>query len=234
MGLIKPITYFRTPTSGPYVTNGLILYWDGATYSGSGDWLDLSGNNNDGTFNGAAPTGDTVTNGGIVKFGGVNTNCVNTGVTTNGTNYTLMFSGQYVSGGSTGRICSSYDATNYNSQLGHWNGYTDTFYTNGWYKNGSLQNYNWSIQAATRNGSASSSSSYKYYFNNVLQTVEGGFLPNSSSQFGGISIASYGDYNGSAGEFSKCNVGFVMLYNRALTENELTINYNYFKDRYGL
>lgn len=234
--IFSPFAYRKEQATAPaptYVTSGLTLYWDGADYSGTGDWLDLSGNGNDGTFNGAAPTGKTDF-GGVVYFGGSNTNCINTGVTTIGTDYTIMYAGQYVAGGSTGRIFSSYNATSYNSLLGHWNGYVDACYMNGWYRQATTSNYNWYITSMKRSGSASSSSSYRMYINDVYTAPDGGFSPGSTTQFDGISIAAYGNFNGYAGEFSRCNVGFVMFYDRALSDAELTQNFDYFKNRYGL
>jgi hypothetical protein len=118
--------------------------------------------------------------------------------------------------------------------LGHWAGYTDTLYLSGWYKQGTIQNTDWSIQAFKRSGSETVDTSYRKYFNNVYEAPDVGFTPTSNSQFGGISIASYGDFAGSSGEHSGCNVGFVMMYDRALSDSELTQNYNYFKNRYGL
>jgi hypothetical protein len=234
--IYSPFAYRKQQVSEPgpsYVTSGLTLYWDGANYSGSGDWLDLSGNGNDGTFFGAAPTGKTDF-GGVVFFGGTNTYCVNTGVTTDGSDFTLMYAGQYVAGGSTGRIFSSYFCSSYNSLLGHWSGTVDSCYINNWYRQGNTYNNNWHITALKREGSVSSASSYRLYLDDVYTAPDPGFPPNTSTQYSGVSIAAYGEFVGSPGEFSTCNVGFVMWYNRALSDAELTENFDYFKNRYGL
>jgi hypothetical protein len=220
---------------------GCILYWDGASYVSGGTWTDLSGNGNDGTFRGAAPTfNDTYKS---VEFNGINNDCINTSVyPTSG--YTIIYAGQYTTTNELyqARVCSSYDCNTNNAQVGHWYGRTDTAYFQRWYNHGTLtRDTNWSIQSFTYDGSlpANQPASYAHKVDNVYQAYETGdgnwqYPIQPEARYKGVSMGSAGDYQGSGFEYSKCGVGFVQIYNRKLTDAELTTIYNKAKDRYGL
>ena len=147
-------------TTGP-VTNGLILHWDPAninSYPGSGTVIyDLSGNGYHGTlYNGV---GFSRVNGGVLTFDGTN-DYVYGGPNMSSSNYTLMGAARYVT--ISGRII----AGGNNWLLGHWAGYTNDHYAEGWvYYNPTIQDTNWAIYASSGN---ISQDSYQFYMNNVL------------------------------------------------------------------
>lgn len=68
-GIFYPVG-ISLPSSGPeFVSSGLILNLDASTYSGTGNWLDQSGNNYNGTISGATYSS---TNGGLFDLDGSN------------------------------------------------------------------------------------------------------------------------------------------------------------------
>jgi hypothetical protein len=203
----------------PPVTNGLILYWDPSnpnSYPGSGTVIyDLSGNGNHGTlYNGV---GFTMDYGGVLTFDGVN-DYVQGGPNMYNSNYTLMGASRYVSIG--GRVIA---ATN-NYLLGHWAAYTNDHYAEGWvYYNPVISDTNWSIYA----GSADiGNDSYQFYMNNTLLASNNGGSQGPNQ----IVLGCYGP----GYEFSNSQVGPILLYNRVLSQSELTQNYNYLKGRFNL
>jgi len=210
------------------VTSGLVLYWDfgnPASYPGTGTTVtDLSGNNNNGTIIGSG-TYNASLNGGIYTFSATANTISNTSMNLTSSNYTVMGSSKY-NGGTNSRIISA--KTN-NWLLGHWNGYTRQFFSEGWVNgSGAPTQYlvtptdnNWHIWTGT------GLTNYSFYDNNNLAGT------NTSGTAGpnGWAINSYGPGNS---ELSNGSFGFLLCYNRVLTRKEMTQNYNYFKDRYGL
>ena len=201
------------------IKDGLILHWDPAdinSYPGSGTTIyDLTGNNYNGTlYNGV---GYSTTNGGVLVYDGTN-DYVQGGPNMASSNYTLMGSARYVSIG--GRVIAG--ANNY--LLGHWAAYTNDHYAEGWvYYNPVISNTEWAIYAGTGNPG---SDVWQFYMNNVqLASNNGGSQgPNT------IVLGCYGP----GAEFSNSQTGPILLYNRVLTESELTQNYNALRSRYGL
>jgi len=220
---------FETP-AGP-VTNGLLLYWDAGnldSYPGTGTTIyDLSGNGNNGTlYNGV---GYNQVNGGVLTFDGVDDYVVG-GPNLAATNYTVMGAGRYVSipyvgpPYGAGRLISA-NSTNW--LLGLWGGSTENYYAEGWVSSvaAGTSNTSWRIWTGTGNISGDS---YSVYVNNSLTAG-----PNTGGSAGpnGFSI---GRYAPGGDEYSNSNLGFLLAYNRVLTVDEMTQNYNYFKGRFGL
>ena len=152
--------------NGP-VKNGLIMHWDPAninSYPGSGTVIyDLSGNGNHGTlYNGV---GFSRVNGGVLTFDGVD-DYVRGGPNMASSNYTLMGASRYVT--INGRVIA---ATN-NYLLGHWAGYTNDHYAEGWvYYNPAISDTNWAIYAGSGD---IGNDSYQFYMNNTMLASNNG------------------------------------------------------------
>ena len=189
------------------IRDGLIMHWDPAdknSYPGSGTTIyDISGNGYHGTlYNGV---GYSTANGGVLVFDGSN-DYVQGGPNMTSTNYTVFGAARYVSIG--GRVISSAN----NWLLGHWAGYTNDHYAEGWvYQPMSISNTNWAIYTGTGNISGDS---YGFYMNNVLLAQNNG----GSAGPNGIVLGCYGP----GYEFSNSQVSFVLIYNRVLSSSELT------------
>jgi hypothetical protein len=208
------------------VTSGLVLYWDFGnlgSYPGSGSTLyDLSGSGYNGTINGTGTYLPT-TNGGVYKFSGSGNSITNASFNLVSSNYTVMGSTQYAGTGSDSRIITT---SGNNWLLGNHNNHTRQFYSEGWVygagQSGSRyyvgNDTNWHIWTGT------GLTNYSLYDNNVLMTksTAGTQGPN------GWAI------NGYTGEISNGFFGFLICYNRVLTDAEMTQNYNYFRGRYGI
>jgi hypothetical protein len=207
------------------VTSDLVLYWDAnnpSSYPGTGTTIyDISnsGTAYNGTFvNTISYTSD---NGyKVLGTNGSNSYIYNSSLNLSSTNYTVMVGSRYTSIG--GRLLNSH---NNNWLLGHWNGNTNVHYASGWITSSSTGgDTNWRIYTATGNISGDS---YSFYSNNGSPTT------NSGGAAGPNGIA-FGAYNGGISEFGAGYMSFVLIYNRILTSEEMTQNYNVFKDRFGL
>lgn len=69
VSLNNSIVDYTSVSSGDIVTDSLFMKLDASTYSGSGNWLDTTGNGNNGLVSGATWSS---TNGGLFDFDGVN------------------------------------------------------------------------------------------------------------------------------------------------------------------
>jgi hypothetical protein len=208
------------------VTSGLVLYWDfgnPGSYPGSGSTLyDLSGAGYNGTINGTG-TFLPSTNGGSYQFSGSTNSITNSSFNLSTSNFTVMGSTRYAGTGTDGRVITC--STN-NWLLGNHNNHTRQYFATGWvYGAGqSGSNYyvgndtNWHIYTGT------GLTNYSLYDNNVLITT------NTAGSQGPNGIA----VNGYSTEPSNAFFGFLMCYNRVLTQAEMTQNYNYFRNRYGI
>lgn len=73
----------------------------------------------------------------------------------------------------------------------------------------------------------------KFYINGVLlgtQNVTGGFTTNAN----GMSIGAYGGFSGAKAYYYSGDIATMKFYNRALTDAEVSQNYNATKSRFGL
>jgi len=203
---------------GNLIADGLVMAWDAsnpASYPGSGTTIyDLSGNGNNGTlYNGV---GFSSANGGVLTFDGVD-DYVQGGPNLSSTNYTVIGAARYTS--ISGRIIAGWGN---NWLLGHWAGYTNDHYAEGWvYYNPSISNTNWAIYTGTGNISGDN---YQFFMNNVKLAENNG----GSQGPNGISIGQGG------GEYSSAQFSFLLVYNRVLSEQEITLIYNNYKNRFNL
>ena len=222
--------------NGPrIVTDGLIMYLDAAnskSYPGSGTtWYDLSGNGNNGTITGGSMSHSFSINRGVMIFPKISGNYINISLNLSTTNHTIIGASRYVSvntgtshGG--GRIISGLSN---NWLLGHWERSSKKHFANGWVSSSSGTQYNgdlsWNIYTSLGNYS---SDRWSFYANDTLivnQSTGGANGPN------GFSLGRYAPGNS---EYSNSHVGFLMAYNRVLTDAEVKQNYNALKGRYGL
>jgi len=206
------------------VTNGLVCYLDAGrfdSYPGYGPVIkDLSGSGRNGLLIGSWSWSDIY--GGVIQLN-ASTGWIRVpDINLVSGQYTVMGATRYT-GASRGRIISSLSN---NWLLGHWNATTANYYAEGWVSGAGVgtNDTNWRIYTGTGDSAADS---WAFYVNNVLNAG-----PNNGGSAGpnGLSIGA----SAGASEWSDGQFGFVVCYNRILSAAEMTQNYNYFKDRYGL
>lgn len=204
------------------VTNGLMMYVDAAnprSYPGTGNtWYDLSGNNYNMTLvNGV---GFSTVNGGVLLTDGTNDTIDLSTFDIRFTNHTIMGASRY-SGSSRGRI---FSAMSNNWLLGHWNNQNPAYYAEGWIVGpGSGNNTDWQFITSIENYSADN---WKMYLNGSL------IADNSSGSQGPFGLR-FSSWQG-GGEHSTSEISFFMVYDRLLTAQEISQNYNALKKRFNL
>ena len=235
-----------------YVKDGLVLDLDAGdsnSYPGTGTtWTDLSGNNNNGTLvNGVGYSGS---DGGSLVFDGVD-DYVTTPITTTYQNFTLNCWFYNTSSSKTNRVLitkNSYFATT----------------TVDWPVNLGLNNLGTSVSIRITSGTSffvttpstgsiisttlsslntwyNVSATYdkqnlNLYLNGVLANTTPNTisLPNNTGRVWTIGRAAFENSGGVGDSQYNGNISQVQIYNRALTPEEVQINYNVFKGRYGL
>jgi len=219
-------------TGAPIVDSSLKLWLDAGqttSYSGSGStWTDLSGNGNNGTLNNGVAFNSS--NGGGLVFDGsndyvdLNTNNIITG--TNPFTFSCFYTITAPNNG--GEIFGNYGVgytTNYLWIAGEYGVYLDGSV----YFPGAPLSAGTYHMAVTRN----SGGSVILYKNGVQ--VNSGTL--SSSILVGANFRLGADVTGSAangGELLNGKIYSQMVYNRALTADEITTNFNALRGRYGI
>jgi hypothetical protein len=219
---------FENETVISIVSSGLILYLDAgnaASYPGTGTlWTDLSTSGNNGTLT-SGPTYSSA-NGGSIVFDGVNdaivlptitptpTATFNAWIYMNGThvNYGAIFS-NWGSGGNAYFIGTPPNATSIDV-----------------YINGSLRYTISALSANTWNMLTIShtASTAVAYINGVQTNTANSTLTSATN------VSSIG-YDTSRNNYPfKGNISQALIYNRALSQAEVTQNYNALKGRYGL
>jgi len=205
------------------VTDGLLMYVDAAnprSYPGTGNtWYDLSGNGYNMTLvNGV---GFSTASGGVMQLDGTNDIIRLTSLDIRTTNHTIMGASRY-SGSNRGRIFSSHFN---NWLLGHWNNQNPSYYAEGWIVGpGSGNNTNWQFITALEQLSADN---WKMYLN-------GSLIADSNAGSQGPYGLSFGYYNLNGNEYSTAEISFFLVYNRILSTNEISQNYNALKKRFNL
>jgi hypothetical protein len=211
------------------VTDGLVVCWDvGFTpsYPGSGTTLyDISGNGNNGTLvNGV---GYSASNGGVLTFDGVDDWLYSATPNLSASSHTVMGASRYVVGANHQRMISTpINLTLKNWLMGNWAATTTNYYSEGWISavGSGPDDTNWRIYSVIGNPPGDS---YALYVNNSLSAG-----PNGGGSSGpiGFAVGGYGvGLEASNGEFS-----FLLAYNRVLTPDEMTQNYNAYRARFGL
>ena len=227
---------FKTPTVPTIVQSGLVLNLDASnpsSYPGSGTtWTDLSGNSNTGELvNG--PTYSSSSGGYIVLDGIDDYVTVPNNTTLNSNVATVSIWFQYATVNSYyGSLISKADPS------GTFNGWNIWIYNN--------------VISAQIKGSPSTtdltgvSISTNTWYNATLVSVSGGTsrLYLNNALLASASTVSYTVTNTQPLRIARAidtfwsyfggNIGGVLLYNRALSADELTTNYNITKTRFGL
>jgi hypothetical protein len=208
---------------GGIVLSGLQLYLDAGSptsYPGSGTvWFDISGNGRNATLNNVSYSSN---NGGIFAItSAANSNIDITTYNIASSDYTVMTATRY-SGATRGRIL---NGRSNNWLMGHWGSNTLNYFAEGWVSavNNGPNDTNWRIYSATGRGT------YQLRANNSL-VVSG----TSGTQGPNGLVAGYSGIGGTSSETSDAEIGFVLVYNRILTDAELSQNYESFRSRYGV
>jgi len=212
-------------------TANLDMWFDGATWSGTGNWLSSVNNATASLFGVTKST----SNGGILNFqsssilevtqSGVQPNYSTIGasgfsivVVAQASGSIALNHGRLINDISSNWLFGTYGN---GSQYGWYN--NANFVVNG----GGTQDFKWKIYAGVQHTSTSAS----MYVNNAYigGNTSAGFGPN------GIAI-NKGAYinagNPASGEYTYTTVGQIMIYNRALTNTELNQIFNYFSGSY--
>jgi len=221
-----------TPFTPDIVLSDLQLWLDAGqtdSYSGSGTtWNDLSGNSRTGTLTNG-PTYSSA-DGGSIVFDGSNDFVQCTGsLTVTAATFVTWIKRNGNQGQYDGILFSrgtSVTGINFqvSNQLGyHWNGSGNTY---GWQSGLIVPDATWCMVAV----SVTSSAATAYLCQASGITTATNTVSHTSSVINDIKIAQ--------DEFStRCftgNISTAMLYNRALTSEEITKNFNAFRGRYGI
>lgn len=232
--LKKGFVHFKDPgdkaIEGPFpaqalpdiITGGLVLWLDASTYV-SGDWNSLVGNITASLYN----TGQTITkqpnNGGVIQSTGLYSDdgfFIDVDYST--ISYTIMIATKYMPGGVGGTDLQGRVLTGINNNwlLGNWFGHVNQYYASGWvYGPDEKDNVDWNIYTGTR----SQSNIFSIYNGKTM-------LASNSDGFTGPNRLGIFHY----GEPSYAQCGFLLVYDRLLSDLEIEQNYNVYKSRYGL
>lgn len=217
------------------VTNGLSLYLDAGnkrSYPGSGTtWTDLISTTKTGTLvNG--PTYDS-TNGGSIVFDGVDdSHSIGSLGLTGFTQLTISIWYYSNINSSTALLnCSSVN----NALILHYRG--AGFYLLGDDNTGSgylgwqttIPASQWVMLTGTWNGST-----MKLYQNAAKQANERSFTGGANGKLANMNTISLGDYFNVNQPWTNGKIAACSLYNRALTDDEITQNFNAFRGRFGI
>ena len=205
---------------GTYVRNYTVT--TSASITASTTWTDLTGNGYNATLANTyfAPA---VAAGVFETLGVSGSNIVQTTLNYSSTNYTMITATRY-SGASRGRMLNGYSN---NWLVGQWGSTTENYYAEGWVSavSAGTNDTTWRLYAATGDISGDS---YSEYVNGTLSVSNNG----GSQGPNGFMIGAYGQL--STNELSTGQCGFVMAYNRVLTANEVSQNFQALRGRYGI
>jgi hypothetical protein len=221
-----------TPFTPDIVLSNLQLWLDAGqtdSYSGSGTtWNDLSGNSRTGTLTNG-PTYSSA-DGGSIVFDGSNdfVQCTGSLTVTAATFVTWIRrngnQGQYdgiLFSRGTNTTGMNFQASN---QLGyHWNDAGNTY---NWQSGLTIPNATWCMIAV----SVTSTAATAYLCQASGITTATNTVSHGSSVLNDIKLA----LDDATSRYFTGNISTAMLYNRALTSEEITKNFNAFRGRYGI
>ena len=214
------------------VTSGLVLHLDAgnaASYPGTGTtWTDLSGNSRNGTLT-DGPTYSSA-NGGSIDFDGTNDFVQCSGsVTVTAATFVAWINRNGTQGTYDGILFSrGTNTTGMNffssNQLGyHWNDSSSTY---NWNSGLTVPNLAWCMIAV----SVTSTSAKAYLYQSGGNTSATNTVGHTSSILNDIKLAQ----DDAGGRFFNGNIAASMIYDKALTDSEITQNYNALRGRFGL
>ena len=221
--------------TGGIVTNGLVLNLDAAkvdSYPGTGTtWRDISGNNNNGTLTNG-PTFSGIGKQAAIVFDGVDDYVSGSGtkLTTQGTIITwfktsntypnnYLFSLPFASGGSNGFDLGFGGSTSFRGIVVTTSTYAELTYTTTYSDN------NWHMGALTYSGTTAT-----LYYDGVARnsaSITGSLLQTANGEF---NVARFGSY----GAYAAASISNATVYNRALSADEVSQNFNALRGRYGI
>ena len=228
-----------TPTYG-LVTDGLLLNFDAATYTGTGDWIDSVSNVHATPYNSPSWSSD---NGGTFVLSQPSAQYFSVPWPTFQPTFTIDIWFNFT-GNQPGAAClisDEFSGAPFNFTINAAQSYLQT----GWYTTNWVGQYatNGTPTALTSDGStwynivmAVGSTNYKDYINGSVSYDPGSFSaigaapPNGSSPTQKFYIGHRWDLL----ETVNAKMAVVNIYNRALTDQEVAQNYNYYKSRFGL
>jgi hypothetical protein len=235
-------TQFDEFTGAPVVNTNLMVWVDAAqtaSYSGSGaTWTDLSSNAKNYTL-ANSPTFNSITGGGVITFAGASSQYATAATTLFNSTTTNTYSiniwvyptgaGQIVQvdGQSTPNTAYHYTAIEITAAgliyFGQWTGSMTTIITsaqslNAWYN--LVITYNGTTATAYVNGASVGSSA-------IAWSAPG------ASTFFGLMAQDATNMSGTAA-YASGSIGAFMVYNRALSADEVTTNFNALRGRYGI
>jgi hypothetical protein len=221
------------------VTNGLQAYYDGNDYTqGSSLWSDLSGNNNNATIDGTPIK--LSDNGGALDFR-VNGVRFRTSLVYGAANTSFSYGGWV-------KLMQANQSANLFPLSNYWDGGKSGFFaittnyggkeTFLWVRNDGgdpsvqttrapIEPYQWYYLFAVRDHANNRAILYI----NGEQVAEAEFAGSYSVTEAGDANSTLGGATHSSG-FTRCMIGNVQAYNRALSPEEVRQNYNHFKNRY--
>jgi hypothetical protein len=240
-GTQEVYTQFDEFTGAPVVNTNLMVWVDAAqtsSYSGSGaTWTDLSGNGKTYTLSNS-PTFNSITGGGVITFAGASSQYATTAATlfnsTTINTYSINIwvyptgAGQIVQvdGQSTPNASYHYTAMEITAAgliyFGQWTGGMTTITT-------SAQSLNaWYNLAITYNGTTATA-----YVNGTSVGSSGiAWSAPGANTFFGLMAQDATNMSGTTA-YASGSIGAFMVYNRALTADEVTTNFNALRNRYG-
>lgn len=138
---------------------------------------------------------------------------------TSGTS-TVIVASRYIAG-THGRVLAGHN----NYLLGHHSTNPNVFYSEGWVNLETTEAHSttWRIYAGTHD---TGSDTYNFYINGALRASNNG----GSQGPNNLQLNGYANQY----EFSDCEIGCVMVYNKVLSANEVKNNFNALRNRFGL
>jgi len=253
-GVARYTSNFTPPTAqlpggetGTIVADGLVLHLDAgdsASYPGSGTtWTDLSGNGNNGTLVSMDGNNYSSANGGYLDFDGssdyvdvgnlgINFGSLNiwiyleSTITSSTSAMSLLKYNDNIQAGITFGSCTSYATSETLTIL-----QTDTNANQNFQRTYIRDNINsgWNYIVIQWNGS-----SYDFYINRQSKTTyDGTGTPSPAEQETITNLQVANTYTNGGTNFNG-RISQVSIYNKALTQSEITQNYSALKGRYGL
>jgi hypothetical protein len=234
------LTDYHTNGPSTIVQSGLLLNFDAATYSGTGDWIDAANGVHATPYNTPAWSSD---NGGIFTLASNNLQYFSVPWPTFQPTYTIDIWFNYT-GGQPGGAClisDEFTGAPFNFTIAAaGSGIKTGWYTTNW--DGQWVPNN-TYTAFPNDGStwynivmSVGATEYNDYLNGTLSYGPGRYgieingAPNGSSPTQRFFIGHRWDLP----ESVNAKIGVVNIYNRALTAEEVTQNFNYYRSRYGL